>query len=54
MIMKKSSTPINIEEPISVTDFDIEEAEKIEHNPIKMLELIDLIFLGMDRDEIYS
>ena len=52
--MKKILTPIDIESPISVTETDIQDAEKIENNPEKMLQLIDLIFLGYDKEEIYS
>lgn len=53
--MKKFlSLPIDIESPISVTEDDILDAEKIENNPEKMLQLIDLIFLGYNKEEIYS
>lgn len=46
--------PTDIESPISVTNEDIQDAEKIQNNPEKMLQLIDLIFLGYDKEEIYS
>lgn len=52
--MKSAFTPIDIDSSISVTEKDIEDAEKIENNPVKMLQLIDLIFLGYDKEDIYS
>lgn len=45
---------IDIESPISVTEQDILDAEKIQNNPEKMLQLIDLIFLCSEKEEIYS
>lgn len=52
--MKKVLTPINIESAINVTDEMIEEAEKIENSPEKMLQLIDMLFLCSEQERILS
>lgn len=52
--MKKKFPSLYIEEEISVNDEDIQESEKIQNNPQKMLELVDLIFLCSDLQSIPS
>lgn len=52
--MKKSSSLEDIESPINVTIEDIQEAERIQDSPEKMLALIDLIFLFSDRERHLS
>lgn len=41
-----------MEESVNLTKEDIQEAEKLENDPRKMLALIDLMFLNEDRSKI--
>lgn len=43
-----------ITDKISVTDEDIQEAEKIQDDPEKMLQLINMIYLCSDQERILS
>lgn len=43
-----------INESISVTDEDIQEAEKIQDDPEKMLQLINMMYLFSDQERILS
>lgn len=52
--MKKIVSTTYIDSPTIVNDEMIREAERIENNPEKMLQLIDLIFLCTDQESIYS
>lgn len=52
--MKKIVSSTYIDSPTIVNDEMIKEAERIENNPEKMLQLIDLIFLCTDQENICS
>lgn len=39
---------------INVTPDDVQEAERIEQDPMKMLLLIDLLFMDREREDIPS
>lgn len=52
--MKKTYSYINIqmEKSVNLTEEDIQEAEKIEDNPDKILALIDLLFLYEENKKV--